>query len=107
MYVPFHYSQILTQVECSRQISEKQTNIKLHINRPARAELFYVGVQTHKETVGQTDRQTDRREESNSPYTQFFGKPLKMPDVTYISKSDNTMSGFKAGKYSLTILFGE
>ena len=74
----------------------------MHVNRTVGVELFYAGGQTHKETVGQTDR----RDEANSPSAQFCEKTLKMPDVIYISKSNNTMPGFKAAKDRLTILLG-
>ena len=56
-----------------------------------------------KETVGQTGR----RDEANSPSTQFCEKHLKMPDVIYTSKSDNTMPGFKAAKDRINIFWGE
>jgi hypothetical protein len=65
--------------------------------------LFYSGGQTDTQREGRTDR----RDEANSPSTQFCEKPLKMPDVIYISKSDATMPGFKAAKDRLTILFRE
>jgi len=53
------------------------------------------------------DRQTDRRDEANSPSAQFSEKPLKISDVIYISKPNNTIRGFNATKDRLTNLIGE
>ena len=55
------------KLEFSRQILEKSLNIKFHRNLFGASQVVPCG-----EKDGQTDRQTDERDESNSRFSQFF-----------------------------------
>jgi hypothetical protein len=57
------------KLKLSRHIFEKYWHIKFHENPPSGRR----GVAWGK-TGGRTDRQTDRHEEANSRFSQFFGR---------------------------------
>jgi hypothetical protein len=67
------------QLESSRQISEKYSNIKFMKIRQVAAELLHA----QEETDGRTDRQTEHKhDEANSRSSQFCERNLKWDSLS-------------------------
>jgi hypothetical protein len=88
MYISRYSWHMLGKLEFPRQIFEKFSNIKFHDNPSMRTDILFIHTCIHIHTYiyihtlhtyvtyihythRQTDRQTDRHEEANSPFPQF------------------------------------